>query len=193
MLTLLLTHFIAIVSPGPNTLIAISSSKKGFQSIFLCALGITMAQLIHIGYSYFASETLPQAAMIILAILGGLYLIYLGKMTISESNNSSNKENTSKNFFVKGFVVNALNVKVSAYFLTIFPPLFASSSTDAFVAIISVSAMVFTWFFILGAVIKIPLIWDRYCIYESKINYISGVLFIIIGGSIIGSTLYGLL
>ena len=77
-----IAHFVAVVSPGPDTAIILREvSKNGFASGFLCSIGIGLGVTIHsilavygISLILFSISTLS----IIISMIGGSYLLYLG-------------------------------------------------------------------------------------------------------------------
>ena len=80
-----IAHFLAVASPGPDTLIIIRQSLKyGRRGGFLTALGIGCGILIHSYLAIFGiSSLIFQFDFIknIIIVFGSVYLIYLGLLT----------------------------------------------------------------------------------------------------------------
>ena len=84
-----IAHFVAVISPGPDTAIILREvSKNGLASGFLCSIGIGLGVTIHsilavygISLILFSISTLG----IIISMIGGSYFIIFGLFIIKIS------------------------------------------------------------------------------------------------------------
>ena len=133
-LTLLVVHFIATVSPGPEfMLISKETLTKGRKAGFVSLAGTLSGLGIHILYSAMGLAAVlassPQALLVI-QVLGGSYLIYLGikglraKPATDEQgchiNISVESSETYRKIFKAGFICDVLNPKAPVYYVTLF-------------------------------------------------------------------------
>ena len=95
-----IAHFLAVASPGPDTLIIIRQSLKyGRRGGFLTALGIGCGILIH---SYLAIFGISSLIFLfdfikdIIIVFGSVYLIYLGLLSIFDNSKLQDKNTNSK-------------------------------------------------------------------------------------------------
>ena len=96
-----IAHFLAVASPGPDTLIIIRQSLKyGRRGGFLTALGIGCGILIHSYLAIFGiSSLIFQFDFIkdIIIVFGSVYLIYLGLLSIFDKSKLQDKNTNSRN------------------------------------------------------------------------------------------------
>ena len=124
--------FIAIVSPGPATLLTVSNSlTHGTRSVYLSALGnemgifiLSLSAILGLGVVLQTSATL----FLIVKVIGAAYLIYLGiRQWRSKTNLFSQTDALSKlskshtHFFREGFLIAVTNPKAVLFFTALFP------------------------------------------------------------------------
>ncbi|WP_164763873.1 MULTISPECIES: LysE family transporter [unclassified Mesorhizobium] len=128
-LAILPIHFAVMVSPGPNSVLLLTTAlSSGRSNAMRAALGIAIGSLVWmvgamVGVSVIL-EALPALGLA-LKIAGGGYLIYLGVRlwkadalkpgALGKGNGSSHR-----NYFRRGLVANLTNPKSAAYFGSIF-------------------------------------------------------------------------
>ena len=132
-LSIVIVHFLAVVSPGPDFSIVLKQSiENGKKSGFYTSLGISIGILIHVffcivGIGYFISNNFFVYNVI--KYLGVLYLLYIGissfipkkKNIINKSNNLGYKiDRYLYNPFISGFLTNIFNPKATLFFLSLF-------------------------------------------------------------------------
>lgn len=123
-----------VISPGPNgLLIAKTVSEQGKRSGFSNVLGFLAAFYLHGSLSILGiSVLLTKSAEVffIVKVIGALYLSWIGIKSLMsayrnvepikvKTNTAHNK--TLKDSFFEGFLTNALNPKVSMFYLAAFP------------------------------------------------------------------------
>lgn len=137
-----------VMSPGPNgLLIARSVSVSGKRRAYTNIFGFVCAFYFHGAISVLGLSALLLSsanAFLVFKLLGASYLFYIGVKSLinvfksSESNkisqSSLKRPSAEKNFskigsFSEGFLTNALNPKVSLFYLAAFPQFISHSSS----------------------------------------------------------------
>lgn len=126
---LALAHFIALLSPGADFFILVSTtSKEGKTSGILTASGIVFANAIYIILALFGIMLILNNPLIFISIkiLGAIYLLYISyhlitskKRELFNKNKITFKKNLLKSF-IKGFLSAILNPKNSIFYFTMF-------------------------------------------------------------------------
>lgn len=143
-------HVLSLISPGPDFLMVVQSSLRYSRRTALwVALGISMGEMVHVGYSLLGIGwiiTQSLWAFAALKYLGGAYLVYIGfqavraqkstTLTLSENHHAPVHTSDLNNFqaFRLGFLTNALNAK-AAFFTISFFTVLVSPQTPMFVQI----------------------------------------------------------
>ena len=132
-----------VISPGPNgVLIAKTVPSSGRVVAFANIAGFFTAFYVHGLFSILGiSLILVQSAeaFFIVKILGALYLCWIGYQALCDAwrGNTPEKEVLSLNpkkmglvrAFIEGFLTNALNPKVSMFYLAAFPQFISTTET----------------------------------------------------------------
>lgn len=157
LITLASVHFIALMSPGPDfALVVQNSTRYGRQTGLMIALGLSIGILLHsilslTGISYLV-HTKPTL-FLVLQILGGSYLTYLGlsgikaiysAVTTPEKPSTTRKDltlNSKKQAFIKGMTTNLLNPKALVFFVSLMSTLVPGSMSTSG----KISALVILW------------------------------------------------
>jgi len=151
-----------VISPGPNgLLIAKTVPSQGKKAGFFNVLGFLAAFYLHGALSILGiSVLLTKSAelFLIIKVLGALYLSWIGvKSLVSAYRNVDNvtitadfkNEQTLRKSFLEGFLTNALNPKVSMFYLAAFPqfiPAGDNSILHAFLLVTIHSVLSMFWF-----------------------------------------------
>lgn len=163
--TLLSFAFIAsllVMSPGPNgVLIAKTVPTSGRGAGFANVAGFVAAFYVHgtlsvVGISLLLVQS--ATAFFIVKILGAAYLCWIGIKALRDAWNGiapavsiapAKRQRTMVNAFVEGFLTNALNPKVTMFYLAAFPQ-FVSQSDGAvgaaFILVFVHSLLNLIWF-----------------------------------------------
>jgi threonine/homoserine/homoserine lactone efflux protein len=135
-----LTAFAIIVIPGPSVMFIVARGiSLGKRAAVLSVLGNNLGAfvsviLVSIGIGPIIQRS--QLAFILVSILGGSYLIYLGFKTIRDRNNKVVEILSKKNYagylqIVKeGFTVGALNPKTLVFFAAVLPQFVERGADD---------------------------------------------------------------
>lgn len=197
-LTLALTHFVALLSPGVDFFIILTnSSKYGRISGVITSIGIAFANLVYILLALFGITLIKDNEVIFtsLKILGSFYLIYIGFLLLSSKkrklfNKKIEIQKTKKDifkYFSIGFLSAILNPKNSIFYFTMFS-ISIEDNTPFYV-----QSFYASWMFLA------VLFWDIFIVYlvtnrksriflekySNFIEKISGIILFIIGGFII--------
>lgn len=147
-----------VATPGPNGLLILATvPKRGIGAGFMCIAGFAAAFLLHGTFSVLGISIIITKSAELFTIIksaGAVYLIWVGgkalrsawaKTTNSQGDIDSPASNRS---FVSGFFTNALNPKVSIFYLAAFPQFLPSgTSIGASLALVAVHIFVATtWF-----------------------------------------------
>ena len=137
-ITLAIVHFLAIASPGPNVIAAITNAfTYGLRAGVLTSLGIATGNLFHIALGIFGItvliSTYPELGVLI-SVLGISYLAYMGVTRIRKGFRQKTEinlisgEGRSENFFLSGIIINITNLKGGLFFLMAFSSLISLSN-----------------------------------------------------------------
>ena len=181
-----IAHFLAVASPGPDTLIIIRQSLNyGRRGGFLTALGIGCGILIHSYLAIFGiSSLIFQFDFIkdIIIVFGSVYLIYLGLLSIFDNSKLQDKNTNSKNnSFSVGLVTNILNLKAFIFFVSIFG-IISNEINLYYMHLLAIyfSIATFIWFYVLSVMLSVENVRRRYLSYSFILNKCIGFIFIFI-------------
>ncbi|MEZ9861081.1 LysE family translocator [Vibrio splendidus] len=213
LITLASIHFIALMSPGPDfALVVQNATRHGRQTGLYIALGLSCGILLHsllslTGISYLVHQQPTLFAIIQLA--GGSYLLYLGygalKATWQIIQNHDDEDDTvnakdliltnKRQAFSKGFATNILNPKALVFFISLMSslvPADMSLSGKGFALIILFGLSLF-WFSLLAWMLSTKALQKKLSEATVYIDGLCGVVFSLIGVSILWQSLSGLI
>jgi threonine/homoserine/homoserine lactone efflux protein len=201
-------YILVVISPGPNFVLickyALNSSKKlaSFATIGL-AIGATVnASLTMFGVS-FLIKSYPYFDLII-SVLGGSFLIYIGTMEIvssrkkNRSNSLDENEENARSLEEKyqnqskfsacsvGFLTNLLNPKGIAFFTSLYGPIVSSALFQTKILILSASFVVeLAWYGIVILFLSRNKIRRIYVHYQFVLDFCLGAILLLLGAYII--------
>lgn len=131
LLTVILVHFLGVVSPGPDfAMVARNSLVHNRKIGIYTSLGIALGICVHVLYSLVGiGLVISQSILLFSAIklIGAAYLIYIGikslrskANTVEISSKKTQKTPSAKEAIKIGFLTNALNPKATIFFLAVF-------------------------------------------------------------------------
>lgn len=151
-LTFTLVAGLLVMSPGPNgVLIARTVPTSGQRAGFANVLGFVSAFYLHGALSILGlSLILTQSAMAfsVVKYLGAAYLCWIGVRALVEAfkrpagpakASPATRRRTLQKAFAEGFLTNALNPKVSMFYLAAFPQFISVGETSATASFLLVS------------------------------------------------------
>lgn len=196
--TFIVVATLLVISPGPNGFliaktVPLHGKKAGFTNIF----GFVAAFYLHGAMAVFGiSLLLVQSAkfFFIFKMLGAAYLIWIGLrallsafknksvLTLNAINRPSSPVSTSSAFF-EGFLTNALNPKVSMFYLAAFPQLVSlnESTIDSFKLVTLHSLINFVWFSIMIYTLSRIKVIATSMRFRQWLNSVTGVVLIYFG------------
>ena len=161
-LSFALVASLLVMSPGPNgVLIAKTVPTSGHMAGFANVAGFVAAFYLHgalaiLGISIILVQS--ATAFLIVKLLGVAYLFWIGFKALVEAWRGSEvakdikparKKRSLLKAFVEGFLTNALNPKVSMFYLAAFPQFMstgASATQSAFLLVFIHSMINMVWF-----------------------------------------------
>lgn len=161
LLALMITQLLAVSLPGADFFMIIRQSLKHGRVIgIITALGVTSGAAIYCSATVFGLGWLKANAnwlMHTIAILGSLYLIYMGSQclfkpqpTSAQVSTHSETQLTQKPYhaYLIGLATNLSNPKVVVYYLSILPLFFTTSNSmgHKLALIVVLMAIALIWF-----------------------------------------------
>jgi threonine/homoserine/homoserine lactone efflux protein len=127
--TFMVASFLLWITPGPDTLYILArSAAQGPWAGVLSALGIGTGVIFHTVLAAFGLSALLATsvwAFTVFKLIGACYLIVLGVKALRPTSAPSERLRLSPmgrwQMFRQGFITNALNPKVAAFFLAFLP------------------------------------------------------------------------
>lgn len=127
----LLTGIALNLTPGQDTLYIIGRSlSQGRKAGIISVLGIGSGCLFHItaaSIGLYSLLMLSPVSFTVLCLAGGIYLIYLGIMSITRRGHAElslsleNKQERDSKIYRQGLFTNLLNPKVALFFIAFLP------------------------------------------------------------------------
>ena len=200
-LTIAIIHFLAIMSPGPDFAMItrnslIYSKNTGIYSSIGLALGI----LLHISYSLIGIGFIISKSIVLFSVikfLGAAYLIYIGYKSLKAKPNKINSEKLRESIDLKkseaikmGFLTNALNPKVTLFFLSLFTQII-SPETPFIIQVLyglEMSFMTFAWFSLVATVLSYKTIKSKFSLFQHNFEKIFEAILIALGIKVAIST-----
>jgi len=196
--TVTLIHLLAVISPGPDFVVAIRNSltysrKTGVWTAVGFGLGIT----IHVFYCIAGLGIIISKSIIIFNVikyLGAAYLIYIGiKSFIAKSSHIDIQNNIHKNdisilsAIKMGFLTNVLNPKATLFFLSLFTLVINPETPLNIQVLLGVVMVVNTtlWFSLVAIFFTQKKIQNLFYKFQKVFNRVFGGLLIALGLKIV--------
>ena len=121
------------ISPGPDIVyVLVQSMANGKKAGIITTLGLVSGILVHTTLVAFGVSAIIKEShtiFMLIKIFGALYLFFLaykvfrsGKsFALSSEEVPLNNKNNNNRLFMRGFIMNVLNPKVTIFFLAFFP------------------------------------------------------------------------
>ena len=122
--------FLLCLAPGPDNIYVLTQGiTKGKKAAIVTTLGLCSGLIVHTTAAALGISVIFETSEIafnIVKYLGAAYLLYIAYQAYKYRNEPLNLDATSckkemKNLYMKGFVMNILNPKVSIFFLAFLP------------------------------------------------------------------------
>jgi threonine/homoserine/homoserine lactone efflux protein len=189
---------LAVVSPGPDFAVTVKNSvQRGRRAGMLCALGISITNLIHITYINLGlGAVLAEAKGLfqVMELCAALYLGYLGIQSLRAKPSSGaefdpaistdlKKGSVRKSPLLEGMAVTALNPKAILFWLSYFTLVFRDplplGIRIGYLLFLVMS--IFAWFSVVSLLLTQTHIRRQYLRYEMAMNRIMGALLLFLG------------
>lgn len=193
-----LIHMVALVSPGPDFVVACRNTLMYSRTIGIyTAVGFGLGICVHISYAVFGLSWLIANNKLIFTViqyLGAFYLILIGIQSLRSFQSQIGQETVSASSRISpfravriGFITNVLNPKSTLFFLSLFSTILNPTVGKLTLVVIAVLLVVTTilWFSLVALLISHPRFTTTLKRYEKTVHQFFGVLLIGIGGIIL--------
>jgi len=118
------------ISPGPDIVyVLVQSMANGKRAGIITTLGLVSGIMVHtslVAFGVSAIISRSETIFTLIKIFGALYLFFLAFKVLRSNNGftlGSEKipPNSNKRLYMRGFIMNVLNPKVTIFFLAFFP------------------------------------------------------------------------
>ncbi|MCM2681198.1 LysE family translocator [Echinimonas agarilytica] len=196
-------HFLAVVSPGPDTAIVINNSVKfGRSAGILTAAGVGCGIIIHVLYSALGIGYIVQQSVLlqqVMMTIAAIYLGYLGVMGLKSwasaydaDFDSPQGQISKRKPFLNGFITNGLNPKATLFFIALFTAVVSEQTPllDRLGYGVYLVFATFAWFAFLASVIGHPRIQKQLQQSYKVVNVVMGLLLLLIAFRLAWSIVY---
>lgn len=194
LLVISFVHILAAASPGPDfVMVSQQALTNGRRAGLLCSLGIALGLSIHIIYSAFGLAAVianSASGLLIIKMLGGCYLIYLGSKGLRSRPCSPDQtaqmeilKQSSLKTVGKGFLCNVLNPKAPIYFVSLFTIVLSPDIPLHYLAIYGLWIMVlqFLWFSFVAMILSSPPVSKRFHACSHYLDRLLGGAMLLLG------------
>ncbi|WP_298772326.1 LysE family translocator [uncultured Shewanella sp.] len=193
-ISLAVIGLLIVISPGADFVLMMKNSlNAGRKAGLWTALGISLAIVIHIGYSllglsYLVTEN--QKLLIIIKYLGAIYLIYLGIKSIITAKAPLALPQQAQThlhcfqYLYQGFLCNLLNPKTVLFFISLFSQLFSNPDYSWYFTLsygVYIAMLHFIWFSCLTLLLTSMPLKTRFNALKTHLNRLCGGTLIILG------------
>lgn len=189
-----LIHLVALVSPGPDFVVACRNSLLYSRTIGIyTAMGFGLGICVHISYAVFGLSWLianNELIFTVIQYLGAFYLMLIGIQSLRSFQSHIGQETATASSRISpfravriGFITNVLNPKATLFFLSLFSTMLNPTVGELTLVVIAVLLVVTTilWFSLVALLISHPRFTTALKRYEKTIHQFFGVLLIGIG------------
>jgi RhtB (resistance to homoserine/threonine) family protein len=124
-------HLLAVASPGPDFAIVLKQSlSRGRAAALWTSVGVGAAILLHVTYSLLGFGLLLKSSALwfnVVKFAGAAYIGWLGLQSLRAQPRATDAvvpggadEGTTRGAFATGFFTNALNLKATLFFISLF-------------------------------------------------------------------------
>ena len=173
-LTIVLAHFFAVASPGPDFAMVFRQSIRGGTKVGIwTSFGVSMGIFLHVSYCILGVALLLAQSTLFMSTMkyiAGCYLGFIGVQSIRNASPMMQDEIESadvvldfRKAVVSGFLTNGLNPKATLFFLALFAVVLDEQTPMQVQIMYGVYLVVatFLWFALLSNVIGLPSIRSR--------------------------------
>ena len=189
-----LIHLVALVSPGPDFVVACRNSLLYSRTIGIyTAVGFGLGICVHISYAVFGLSWLianNELIFTVIQYLGAFYLMLIGIQSLRSFQSQIGQEPATASSRISpfravriGFITNVLNPKATLFFLSLFSTMLNPTVGELTLVVIAVLLVVTTilWFSLVALLISHSRFTTVLKRYEKTAHQFFGVLLIGIG------------
>jgi threonine/homoserine/homoserine lactone efflux protein len=189
-----LIHLVALVSPGPDFVVACRNSLLYSRTIGIyTAVGFGLGICVHISYAVFGLSWLianNELIFTVIQYLWAFYLILIGIQSLRSFQSQIGQETPAASSRISpfravriGFITNVLNPKATLFFLSLFSTMLNPTVGELTLIVIAVLLVVTTilWFSLVALLISHPRFTTVLKRYEKTVHQLFGVLLTGIG------------
>ena len=189
-----LIHLVALVSPGPDFVVACRNSLLYSRTIGIyTAVGFGLGICVHISYAVFGLSWLianNELIFTVIQYLGAFYLMLIGIQSLRSFQSQIGQEPATASSRISpfravriGFITNVLNPKATLFFLSLFSTMLNPTVGELTLIVIAVLLVLTTiiWFSLVAILISHPRFTTVLKLYEKTVHQFFGVLLIGIG------------
>ena len=189
-----LIHLVALISPGPDFVVACRNSLLYSRTIGIyTAVGFGLGICVHISYAVFGLSWLianNELIFTVIQYLGAFYLMLIGIQSLRSFQSQIGQEPATASSRISpfravriGFITNVLNPKATLFFLSLFSTMLNPTVGELTLVVIALLLVVTTilWFSLVALLISHPRFTSSLKRYEKTIHQFFGVLLIAIG------------
>ena len=192
--TVTIVHLLVLISPGPDFIVACRNAIQYSRKIGLwTAVGFGIGVSVHLSFAFFGLTWVvsqSDALFTVVKYLGAVYLIYLGVSSFFSKNSKIKLTKDQNSHKIKwfeairmGLLTNLMNPKASLFFLSLFTIVVGPGVGPTVLAILGfilVSSTVL-WFSLVAVFLTHEKIQHWFVGYQKELNWLFGVILIIIG------------
>ena len=185
---------IAVISPGPDFVIAVRNSLVSGRLSGICtAFGFALGVSIHITYVMIGLAAIIAQSILLFTLIkyaGAAYLFYMGVQALRSKGFSEHKESSPKTKILSplqslasGFLTNILNPKATLFFLAVFSQFIGPDTTIAIKTLFGLTCftMTFLWFSAVALFLTHPYLKSLFMKAAQWIDRICGTALIALG------------
>ena len=189
-----LIHLVALVSPGPDFVVACRNSLLYSRTIGIyTAVGFGLGICVHISYAVFGLSWLianNELIFTVIQYLGAFYLMLIGIQSLRSFQSQIGQEPATASSRISpfravriGFITNVLNPKATLFFLSLFSTMLNPTDGELTLVVIAVLLVLTTilWFSLVALLISHQGFATVLKSYEKIVHQFFGVLLIGIG------------
>lgn len=192
-----LAHLLAVASPGPDFAIVLKQSlAHGRRTAIWTSLGVGTAILLHVTYSLLGLGLLIRSSELwfnIVKYAGAAYIAWIGVQALRAKPRTGDvaaagtAAPSERSAFAAGFLTNALNPKVTLFFISLFV-LIVSPQTPKLIQVgygawLSLATM--AWFCLVSVVFARAEVRGRFLRHGHWIDRALGVVFLVFAASLV--------
>ena len=187
-------HWLALMSPGPDfAMVMRNSLVYSRRTGVLAATGLASGIAMHVTYSLLGLGLLISRSILLFSIIkwiGALYLISIGLKSLRaqpepevETETAVKKDLTTAQAWRMGFLTNALNPKVTLFFLALFTTIIPRQTAMGVKALYGTEMVLatFIWFAFVAVVLSHHTINKAFARVKYKLERVFGVVLIAFG------------